>query len=365
MAELFAVCRVASGDRRTRPMRVAGVTRGCGLRGCGVGWVLVDGAGWRAALPWRKWTAGTRSRCRTKSWNCGNSCKRCSSSVATAAAPAYRPDRGGHPAATANGLVAQLLDRVSTLEDQVRRPARPGGPADEHPAAPGRKTFEQAGWRPHLCHAEQLGRQPLGHRRQHNRRRRPCSARRRPTLGGGALAPSRPTPMLNGPTPRTPEVAMQEANAALARRDYPGCRGRRPRGRSPSGGRSAGDAQFVLAQAEMAERNYQQAAPDYLRRLQPLPHRSACARMRCSAWRHALAALGDQVRLRVTPWPSCVPSSRSLGRMSARAKSAVRETAPAATEPRRPTSVHCPAGRRRLSRAAMDAAGTVGRARAG
>ena len=55
---------------------------------------------------------------------------------------------------------------------------------------------------------------------------------------------------------------MQEANAALARRDYPAAEAAAREviaKRSPR----AADAQFVLAQAEMGQRNYQQAAPDF------------------------------------------------------------------------------------------------------
>ena len=55
---------------------------------------------------------------------------------------------------------------------------------------------------------------------------------------------------------------MQEANAALARRDYPAAEAAAREVIAKRGPR-ASDAQFVLAQSEMGERNYQQAAPDY------------------------------------------------------------------------------------------------------
>ena len=55
---------------------------------------------------------------------------------------------------------------------------------------------------------------------------------------------------------------MQEGNAALARRDYPAAEAAAHEVLGKKGPRAT-DAQFLLAQAEMGERNYQQAAPDF------------------------------------------------------------------------------------------------------
>jgi TolA-binding protein len=55
---------------------------------------------------------------------------------------------------------------------------------------------------------------------------------------------------------------MQEGNAALARRDYTAAEAAAREVLAKKGPRAA-DAQFLLAQSEMGQRNYQQAAPDY------------------------------------------------------------------------------------------------------
>ena len=174
-----------------------------------------------------------------------------------AAAPAYRPDRGTS-SGDANGLVAQLLDRVSTLEDQVRDLR---GQVDRLTNTQQRQQEEFTKQIGDLTFAMQnssagAARAPQAAQSSQAPLLSPAPS----TLGGGA--PSVPPTVLNGPTPRTPEVAMQEANAALARRDYPAAEAAAREVIAKRGPR-AGDAQFVLAQAEMAERNYQQAAPDF------------------------------------------------------------------------------------------------------
>ncbi len=55
---------------------------------------------------------------------------------------------------------------------------------------------------------------------------------------------------------------MQEGNAALARRDYQAAEAAAREVLARRGPRAT-DAQFLLAQAEMGSRNYQQAAPDF------------------------------------------------------------------------------------------------------
>ena len=77
-----------------------------------------------------------------------------------------------------------------------------------------------------------------------------------------------PSTSLGGPPPgpvrRTPELAIQEGNAALARRDYPAAE--QAAREVLSGNRTsprAYDAQFLLAQALMGQRQYSQAAIAY------------------------------------------------------------------------------------------------------
>ncbi len=122
---------------------------------------------------------------------------------------------------------------------------------------------------------------------------------------------------------------MQEGSAALARRDYPAAEAAAREVLARRGPRAA-DAQLLLAQAEMGERNYQQAAPDFY---------DAYNRSRTGARApdallgvaNALLALGDRPPP-ATRWRSCGPSSRSRGATSATARPRP-GAAPAAADP--------------------------------
>lgn len=158
-----------------------------------------------------------------------------------------QPGYQGAPAPSANGdLTAQLLDRVTRLEDQVRDLR---GRVDEL-----QNTVQQQS----ADLAKQIG--DLKFQLQN---------------GGGGNAPPAPTIAAPGgtlgsapqPAPppttahRPPELAMQEGNAALARRDYPAAEAAarevlQGAARSPR----AYDAQFLLAQSLLGQRNYQAAA---------------------------------------------------------------------------------------------------------
>lgn len=167
--------------------------------------------------------------------------------------PVYRPDRssGGGD----GSLTAQLLDRVSTLEDQMRTLR---GRLDELSNQEQRRADDLAKQIADLQFAMQNA--PAGG----------GSARQAPPLPTLSPPPSVLGPASNGvpagvptaPPPRTPEMAMQEGNAALARRDYTAAEAAAREVLAKKGPRAA-DAQFLLAQAEMGQRNYQQAAPDY------------------------------------------------------------------------------------------------------
>ncbi len=170
--------------------------------------------------------------------------------------------RGGPPSssvyqggggAPANGdLVAQLLDRVSRLEDQVRDLR---GRMDELQNTAQQQTADLN---------KQVG-----------------DLRFQVQNGAGAVAPSLAPPSLTSAPPaspspgalgtvpqagvrRPPELAMQEGNAALARRDYPTAEAAarevlQTSARSPR----AYDAQFLLAQSLLGQHNYQAAAVAY------------------------------------------------------------------------------------------------------
>ncbi len=146
--------------------------------------------------------------------------------------------RGGNSGGSE--LAAQLLDRVAQLEDEVRRLR---GQLDEQANASRRQADDLA---------KQIA--DLNFRLQNS--------------AGSQGAPAEPsTPPSAGPAAsvrRRPELAMQEGNAALARRDYLVAEGAARE--VLAGGRNAaraGDAQFLLAQALMGKRDYAGAAVAY------------------------------------------------------------------------------------------------------
>ena len=87
-----------------------------------------------------------------------------------------------------------------------------------------------------------------------------------PAMGEQAPVP-RPQakPVVQPPPPpprRTPEMALHEGNAALARRDYPAAAASAREVLAGHGVRSA-DAQFLLARAESGQHQYREAAADF------------------------------------------------------------------------------------------------------
>jgi TolA-binding protein len=172
---------------------------------------------------------------------------------------AQGPSRRGYAQPAPRGgaesdLLPQLLDRVSNLEDEVRRLR--GEVEDE------RNQLQ----RQQEDFSKQLG--DMQFRLQN---------------GGGAAAPGTPgvgaspdsgvppEPVSKRPAApppaaprRTPELTMQEGNAALARRDYgtAAAAAHEVLGAGRTGPR-AGDAQMLLAQALAGKRDYQGAAVAY------------------------------------------------------------------------------------------------------
>ncbi len=163
-------------------------------------------------------------------------------------------DRPAPSRGDASGLTAQLLDRVSTLEDQMRQMR---GDID--------RLAEQQ-----RRQAEDLNKKiaDLSFAMQNAPSAGP--ARVPPAPPAASQAPGNDAPSTRvppsaaalTPSPRTPELAMQEGNAALARRDYAAAEAAAREVLAKRGPRAA-DAQFLLAQAELGSRNYQQAAPDF------------------------------------------------------------------------------------------------------
>lgn len=161
---------------------------------------------------------------------------------------AVQSDRGGTlPAPVPRGgggggnsqISTELLDRVSRVEDEVRRLR---GQVDELANANRRQQEELAKQVADLNFKLQNG------------------------GGGGGGTAATPAPAASAPASsprRPPELAMQEGNAALARRDYPMAEAAAREVLSGSRGPRANDAQFLLAQALTGKRDFQGAAIAY------------------------------------------------------------------------------------------------------
>ena len=173
--------------------------------------------------------------------------------------------RGAYPPPPSGGndLVPQLLARVDALEEQVRQLR---GRVDETTNQVQRQGADLGKRMDDMAFQTQ---NPQGHPQGSgapNPAPRPANLPLTPppsSLGG----PSSPSPVQAPPaTPvrRTPELAIQEGNAALSRRDYQAAE--QAAREVLTGSRTsprAYDAQFLLAQALSGERQYPQAAIAY------------------------------------------------------------------------------------------------------
>lgn len=168
-----------------------------------------------------------------------------------AAAPAQRGGAYGFSSGSSD-MVAQLLTRVDAMEEQIRQLR---GRIDENQNQMQRQNADLSKKIDDL--AFQMSSSPAP----------------------GAAAPSRPVapplvaptpapvplqaPAATGPTPRTPERALQEGNAALARRDYTAAEQSAREVLSNRTSPRAYDAQFLLAQSLAGQRQFPQAAIAY------------------------------------------------------------------------------------------------------
>jgi len=154
------------------------------------------------------------------------------------------PLRGGGAATGGGGgeIAAQLLDRVQTLEDEVRRLR---GQVDEQANAARRQNDELSKQIADLSFKLQNGARAPSREPQ----REPASDASRDLLRGEPPTPLNPPPSQGGTGRRPPELAMQEGNAALARRDYGAAEAsaREVLATGRTGPRAA-DAQFLLAE---------------------------------------------------------------------------------------------------------------------
>ncbi|MDR3464565.1 MAG: tetratricopeptide repeat protein [Xanthobacteraceae bacterium] len=154
------------------------------------------------------------------------------------------------PAASGSDITAQLLDRVSRLEDEVRDLR---GRIDETSNASQRQSEDLA---------KQIG--DLNFKVDGltggNTATPPAG---QPTLAAPVPAPA---PALAAPAPaarHTPEALMQEGNAALARRDYAAAEAAAREVLAQPRSPRSGDADFLLAQALAGKKDWARAAVAY------------------------------------------------------------------------------------------------------
>ena len=174
------------------------------------------------------------------------------------------------PSTSSGDLVAQLLSRVSTLEDQVRQLR---GRVDELQNQQDRQSADLSKKMDDLAFQLQGPGSGGGSVPQQPRPQPPPTLSPQPgplgypqQPGPQSLAPpgAQPPPQPGAPVRRTPELAMQEGNAALARRDYQAAeQAAREVLTSYRTSPRAYDAQFLLAQSLMGQRQYSQAAIAY------------------------------------------------------------------------------------------------------
>jgi TolA-binding protein len=171
--------------------------------------------------------------------------------------PAYAPPQqlsGG------NDLLTQLLTRVDALEEQVRQLR---GRIDETQNQLQRQNDDLGKRIDDLSfQLSSQGPQPGG-RPAPQPGPQPGSGPAYPSQGPAPTQlgpPPGPRPAPQQPGPRTPEMALQEGNAALVRRDYPNAESAAREVLATRTSPRAYDARLLLAQALYGQRQYAQAA---------------------------------------------------------------------------------------------------------
>ena len=150
--------------------------------------------------------------------------------------------------AMSGDVTTALLDRVARLEDEVRQLRGRSDEAENSQKRMGEDLSKQI---------DDLAFKVDGGTKA------PGTAPKPPTTI--APVPGGPTPPVTTPTPtkRTAEMALQDGNAALARRDYPNAEAAAREVLATPKSPRAGDAQFLLAQALSGKKDYQGAAVAY------------------------------------------------------------------------------------------------------
>ncbi|MFH5946297.1 hypothetical protein [Roseomonas xinghualingensis] len=170
------------------------------------------------------------------------------------------PGRGGAPAAGGE-IVAQLLERVGLLEEEVRRQR---GRAEQAEFAT--RTLQQQieklqGDMEYRFNAlESRGGAPAGTPPPAGR---PGGGQQQGTLNPPGNTPSAPAGPATPPAPRTPELALREGQAALARRDYAAAEAAAREVLAARNSPRAQDAGILLGASLAGKRDYQNAALAY------------------------------------------------------------------------------------------------------
>ena len=179
--------------------------------------------------------------------------------VARGGGAAASGGRSFSSSASGNDMIAQLLTRVDSLEEQVRQLR---GRVDETQYQVQRQNAELG--KRIADRAFQMGNAPSAP---------PAGPAARPPASSGPapvpLAVPTPSgapqsgPSSTAPRVRTPEIALQEGNAALARRDYATAEQAAREVLANRASPRAYDGQMLLAQALSGQRQYPQAAIAY------------------------------------------------------------------------------------------------------
>ena len=180
--------------------------------------------------------------------------------------PTYLGRSGSPPPAAGNDLLAQLVARVGSLEEQVRqlrgRVDETQNQVQQQGAELGKRIDDlafqmQSPQGATLPGTMAPGVPPL---RPGPPQGPPATS---PPPGSLGSVPSPGAPVQPGALPtmrRTPEIAMQEGNAALARRDYQAAEQAAREVLANRTSPRAYDAQFLLAEALTGQRPFSQAA---------------------------------------------------------------------------------------------------------
>ncbi|RAI55271.1 YbgF trimerization domain-containing protein [Roseicella frigidaeris] len=174
-----------------------------------------------------------------------------------AAAPVPVP-RGAAPAAPQGELVGALLDRVSTLEEETRRLRGRLDQAEYQNRTLAQQVEKLQGDLDYRLQQVEGG-TPRAAAPAAPAPRAPSPGQSLPPVAGGAAAAPATTPAVA----RTPERALAEGQAALARRDYAAAEVAAKEALAARGSPRAYDARLLLADAEYGQRNWQDAAVAY------------------------------------------------------------------------------------------------------